>query len=76
MLDIYCIFCSSKQGLDIDGELKDHDGCTLDCVYCSKTMIVEDGKLKDLNEILKIRYKEMGVEIDENKDYTKSFVEF
>lgn len=42
MLDIYCIFCSSKQGLDIDGELKDHDGCTLDCVYCSKTTIIED----------------------------------
>lgn len=74
MIDINCIFCNTKQGVDAEGKLKDYEGSTLDCVECEKTMVIEDGELKDLNEILKRNYKSMGMEIDENEDYAKNFI--
>lgn len=76
MIDIHCIFCNAPQGVEADGDIRDYEGYTLDCVECDKTMIIEDGILKDLNEVLKKRYAEMGVKIDENKDCTKDFIEF
>lgn len=75
MIDVNCISCENKFGIPVNGKLEDYEGCTLDCPDCMTTFIIEDGVLKDFNEVLKQSYKEMGLNIDEDHDYTKDYID-
>lgn len=71
-----CIKCGQKIKIEVDGiSLEDYNYATLDCPDCGKTLIILEGVLKDFNEYLKGNYESMGVEIKDNVDYTKTFVE-
>lgn len=76
MIETECIICGNKFEIKCEEILiNEIEGCTLDCPECNRTLIVEDNKLKDLNEVLKKRYKKMGATIDDKIDYTKFFIQ-
>jgi len=75
MINVTCLECNKVSGITVEGELRDYEGATIDCSHCGFGMIILNGEIKDFNKYLQSNYKSMGVEIDEEKDYTKGFIE-
>jgi len=75
MIRVTCINCEQPIKIHAEGVLADYEGFTTDCPDCGKTMIILDSTLKDFNEYLQGNYKSMGVDIDKEKDYTKTYIE-
>jgi DNA-directed RNA polymerase subunit RPC12/RpoP len=68
-----CVSCGKTFGNDLN--VKDYEGYTLECPHCDFSMVINNGKLLDFNQYLKDQYAAAGVKIDNNKNYTQSFVE-
>lgn len=76
MIDCTCIFCKKDFQIKAEGTLADHEYSTLDCSHCKAIMIIIKDELKDFNEYLTNIYKKEGIEINENEDVTKTYLEF
>jgi hypothetical protein len=52
-----CVFCNRIFSIKANGIIEDFNGDTLDCPHCEQSMIIQDGKLINLNKYLLSAYR-------------------